>query len=118
MKAYAMQLEVLRWPPETYYGHLSTAGVDIGVNGGGQMMWAVFAPFSGHSAGALAGTYVGMSADVAIGVGLGAFVLIGGSHRSIALQPISVEGNTGVDIAVGASRLRLHWMRSSIVASH
>lgn len=105
-------------PRETYYGHLSTAGVDIGINGGGQMMWAVFAPVSGHSAGALAGTYVGASADVAVGLGLGTNVLIGGSHRSIALQPISVESNTGVDVAVGASRLRLHWMRPRTFASH
>jgi hypothetical protein len=105
-------------PSETYYGHLSTAGIDIGVSGGGQMMWAVFAPVGGRFAGALAGTYVGASADVAVGVGLGANVLIGGAHRSIALQPISVEGNTGVDVAVGASELRLHWMRPSAFASH
>lgn len=78
------------WPPETYYGHLSTVGLDIGVNGGGRMMWAVFAPVSGHYAGALAGSYVGASADIAVGVGLGANVLVGGSRRSIALQPVSV----------------------------
>ena len=96
--------------PETYYGHLSTVGLDIGVNGGGRMMWVVFAPVSGHYAGALAGSYVGASADIAVGVGLGANVLVGGSRRSIALQPASVEGNTGVDLALGASRLSLHWM--------
>lgn len=55
---------------------------------------------------------------MAVGLGLGTNVLIGGSHRSIALQPISVEGNTGVDVAVGASRLRLHWMRPRTFASH
>lgn len=95
--------------PETYLGHLSTAGLDIGINGGGRMVWAVFAPSSGLGAGALAGTYVGVSADAAVGLGLGANVLVGGSRRSLALQPVSVEGNTGLNLAVGVSKLKLHW---------
>lgn len=99
------------WPPEIYVGHLSTAGLDIGVNGGGRMIWSVFAPTNGHYRGALAGTYVGASADVAVGVGLGANALVGGSRRSIALQPLSVEANTGFNLAAGVSRLRLHWAR-------
>ena len=99
------------WPPEIYVGHLSTAGLDIGVNGGGRMVWAVFAPVNGHYRGALAGTYVGASADIAVGVGLGANALVGGSRRSIALQPLSVEANTGLNLAAGVSRLRLHWAR-------
>jgi len=94
-------------PPEIYVGNLATAGLDIGIKGGGRMIWAVFAPTNGYFRGALAGTYVGASADVAIGVGLGANVLVGGSHRSFALQPLSVEANTGVNLAAGVSRLRL-----------
>jgi hypothetical protein len=99
------------WPPEIYVGHLSTAGLDIGINGGGRMVWAVFAPVNGHYQGALAGTYFGASADLAVGVGLGANALVGGSRRSIALQPLSVEENTGINLAAGVSRLRLHWTR-------
>ncbi len=99
------------WPPEVYVGSLSTVGLDIGVTGGGRMVWAVFAPISGHYRGALAGTYVGASADVAVGLGLGANALIGGSRRSIALQPLSVEANSGLNLAAGVSRLRLHWVR-------
>ena len=99
------------WPPEIYIGHLSTAGLDIGVEGGARMVWAVFAPTNGHYRGALAGTYIGASADVAVGVGLGANALVGGSRRSIALQPLSIEANTGVNLAAGVSRLRLHWAR-------
>jgi len=98
-------------PPERYYGTLSTAGLDIGVKAGGEMLWAVLAPTEGYRAGALAGTYGGVSSDVALGVGVGANVLLGGSRRSIALQPVSVEGNVGVDVALGVSRLRLHWAR-------
>jgi hypothetical protein len=95
--------------PEIYVGTLSTAGLDIGVKGGGRMIWAVFAPTNGYRRGALAGTYVGGSADVALGIGLGANALVGGSRRSIALQPVSVEANTGVNLAAGVSRLRLRW---------
>lgn len=95
---------------KTYYGHFTTIGAAIGFKGGGRMLWAVFAPTNGHYRGALSGTYVGASADVAVGGGLGANALIGGSHRSIALQPVSVEANTGVDLTAGVSRLRLHWV--------
>ena len=91
------------FPPEIYSGHFTTVGLDIGFNGGGRMVWAVFAPTSSYFRGALAGTYVGASADVAIGVGLGANALVGGSHRSFALQPLSVEANTGLDLAAGVS---------------
>ena len=73
------------------------------------MVWAVFAPTSGYIRGALAGHYVGASADVTLGVGLGANALVGGSRRSIALQPLSVEANTGVNLAAGVSELRLRW---------
>jgi Protein of unknown function (DUF992) len=75
------------------------------------MLWAVFAPTPGFPHGALAGTYVGASADVAVGLGLGANALVGGSHRSFALQPVSIEANTGVNLAAGVSELRLHWAR-------
>ena len=96
-------------PPEVYVGTLSTVGLDIGINGGGRMIWAVFAPTNGYVRGALAGNYAGASADVALGVGLGANALVGGSRRSIALQPVSVEANTGVNLAAGVSNLRLRW---------
>jgi hypothetical protein len=99
------------FPPEVYVGSITTVGLDIGVKGGGRMLWAVFAPTSGFPHGALAGTYVGASADVAVGLGLGANALLGGSHRSFALQPLSLEANTGVNLAAGVSELRLHWAR-------
>jgi Protein of unknown function (DUF992) len=97
--------------PEIYVGSLSTAGLDIGVKGGGRMIWTVFAPTRGYLHGALAGRYVGASADVTLGVGVGANALVGGSHRSIALQPLSVEANTGVNLAAGVSELRLRLAR-------
>lgn len=97
------------FPPETYFGSFTTVGAAIGFNRGGRMVWGVLAPVSGYYRGALAGTYVGASADVSVGAGLGANALVGGSHRSIALQPLSVEANTGLDLTAGVSKLRLHF---------
>jgi hypothetical protein len=59
-------------------------------------------------AGMLSGTYVGASAEASIAAGLGANVLVGGSNRSVALQPVSVQGQTGLNIAAGVSSLELH----------
>jgi Protein of unknown function (DUF992) len=94
-------------PPENYVGHINRLGLDLGVKAGGAMAWGVFAPTSGLHHGALAGTYVGGSGSAALGVGIGANALIGGSHRSIALQPLSVEGSVGVNLALGVAGLTL-----------
>lgn len=97
------------WPPERYFGNVTTVGVSLGVNRGGAMAWAVLAPVAGPIRGGLRGSYVGVSADAAVGVGLGANALVGGSGRSFALQPVSVEANSGLDITAGVSKLRLHY---------
>ena len=79
--------------------------------GGGGLAWAVLAPTSGVAAGALAGEYVGASGDVALGAGVGANVLIGGSQRSFALQPVSIEGSVALDVTLGLSALQLRYVR-------
>ncbi len=94
-------------PPELYVGHVNRLGIDLGVRAGGIMTWGVIAPTSGYHHGALAGTYVGASGSASLGVGVGANALIGGSHRSIALQPLSVEGQAGVNLALGVAGLTL-----------
>jgi hypothetical protein len=94
-------------PPENYAGHVNRLGIDIGVKAGGVMAWGVFAPTNGYHHGALAGTYIGGSGSASLGVGIGANALIGGSHRSIALQPLSVEGHAGVNLALGIAGLSL-----------
>ena len=71
------------------------------------LAWAVFAPTSGLHHGALRGNYVGASGDASFGVGAGAKVLVGGSHRTISLQPLSVQGQVGVNLALGVAGLRL-----------
>jgi len=69
-------------------------------------VWAVFAP-SSLGRGALAGTYVGASAEATVGAGLGANVLVGGSNRTISLQPLSVQAQTGLNIAAGVGEIDL-----------
>jgi Protein of unknown function (DUF992) len=95
------------FPPQAYEGALNTVGLNIGISAGGALAWAVFAPTKGAPAGALAGEYVGASGSAALGVGVGANVLIGGSGRSFALQPVSVEGSVGVEVTLGVSALKL-----------
>ncbi len=92
---------------EHYIGHMSKLGVDIGYTGGGRLVWAVFAPSSDMDPGALQGTYTGATASATVGVGLGAHALIGGFDKSIALQPLSVEGNSGLNVAAGVGQLSL-----------
>src|SRR5262245_26235430 len=94
-------------PPQAYDGALITVGIDIGISAGGVLGWAVLAPTAGIPAGALAGEYVGASGDLGIGVGAGANVLIGGSARTFALQPVSLEGSIAVNVALGVSGLKL-----------
>lgn len=97
-------------PPQFYEGALNTVGIDIGVVGGGALAWGVLAPTAGIPSGALAGTYVGASGDVALGLGVGANVLVGGSNRSFALQPLSVEGSVALNVTLGLSALQLRWV--------
>jgi hypothetical protein len=94
---------------EHYVGRVSKFGVDIGYTSGGVLVWGVFAPTAGVPLGALSGDYVGATASATAIVGVGANALIGGFHRSITLQPLSVEGNTGLNVAagIGAISLRL-----------
>lgn len=94
-------------PREVYTGSISKFGLDIGATSGGEMVWTVFAP-SNKKFGALAGHYGGASAEATVGAGLGANVLVGGSNRTVALQPLSVQGQTGLNLAVGVSGLDLH----------
>jgi hypothetical protein len=91
---------------EAYEGTVSTLGLDIGATSGGQLTWAVFAPTTLRRA-ALAGSYVGATAGGTVGAGVGANLLVGGSNRTVALQPLSVQAQTGLNVAAGVSNLEL-----------
>jgi hypothetical protein len=94
-------------PEEAYTGTMTTVGLDIGITTGGVIVWTVFADTSRY-AGMLAGRYVGATAEVSVAAGLGANVLVGGSHRTVALQPLSLQGQIGIDLAAGIGELELH----------
>ena len=82
-------------PPQSYDGALNTVGLALGVSTGSVLGWAVFAPTSGVPAGALAGEYVGVSADVGLGLGAGANVLLGGSNRTDRASAAIASGING-----------------------
>ncbi len=92
---------------EAYKGKITEFGLDLGEIKQAKLAWLVFAPASREKA-ALSGTYTGVSADAALGVGLGAKVLGGGLHGTIALQPIALQAEEGVNIAAGITSLTLH----------
>jgi len=92
---------------EHYEGSIDKFGVDIGYTEGGVMVWAVVAPTSDTKAGALEGSYAGVTAGASVGVGASANALVGGFDKSITLQPLSIEGNTGLNVAAGIGALHL-----------
>jgi hypothetical protein len=94
-------------PEEAYTGTMTTIGLDIGITTGGVIVWTVFAD-TNRFAGMLAGKYAGATAEISVAAGLGANVLVGGSHRTVALQPLSLQGQVGLDIAAGVGELDLH----------
>jgi len=91
---------------ERYAGSIDRYGVDIGFTKEAHIVWVVFAP-GAIGAGALAGNYGGVTAGASFGVGLGANVLVGGSNKQIALQPVSVEGSVGLNVAAGVAAVSL-----------
>lgn len=98
-----------RLPIQLYWGRVNKFGLDVGATGGAVMEWMVLAPSSKSVlSDALAGNYVGASAEATAGAGVGANVLVGGSNRTITLQPLSVQGQTGLNLAVGVSSFNLH----------
>jgi hypothetical protein len=92
---------------DRYSGTIDKYGVDIGYLENGVILWGVIAPTNDVGPGALAGNYGGVTGGATLGVGVGANALVGGSEDSIVLQPVSVEGNEGINIAGGVGVLKL-----------
>lgn len=91
---------------ERYFGTVKKFGIDIGFTKEAHIVWLVFAPGRVEQ-GALVGDYVGATASATVGLGVGANVLIGGGQRQISLQPVSVEGSVGLNVAVGIGEITL-----------
>jgi hypothetical protein len=94
-------------PAQSYSGAITRVGLDVGIRAGGVMGWAVFAPTSALPHRALRGRYVGASGDASFGVGVGAKLLVGGSHHTISLQPLALSGQVGLNLALGVAGLTL-----------
>ena len=96
---------------EHYAGDISKFGVDIGYLQSGVIVWAVFAPTTDLAAGALGGDYGGLTAGAAVSVGGAANALVGGSNREVSLQPFSIEGEKGLNVAAGIASIKLRLQR-------
>jgi hypothetical protein len=92
---------------EPYVATIRKVGLDLGITQETALAWAVFAPVERFGPGDLSGNYAGAQGSASIGLGLGANVLVGGSQNSIALQPLSLQGSTGFNIALGLEELEL-----------
>lgn len=94
---------------ERYLGTVTRFGLDLGLTVGGVMTWSVLARQRRIGRGVLAGHYVGASANASAGVGIGAKALIGGSRRTTMLQPLSLSGRVGINLAAGVAGLTLRY---------
>jgi hypothetical protein len=92
---------------DLYNGRIDEFGVAIGEVSAGHLIWGVIAPASGVPKGALAGSYAGVGAEATAGAGIGVNALVGGTGRAFSLQPLSVEGQVGINIAGGVTTVTL-----------
>lgn len=97
-------------PPEQYVGTITKVGLDVGFTSGGQLTWSVLQSTT-RRRGVLAGSYAGAAAEATVGAGLGANVLVGGNDRSVALQPLSIQGQVGLNVAAGIAEISLQFVR-------
>lgn len=93
---------------DNYTGSIDEFGIALGEVASGHLIWGVVAATSGLPAGALAGTYAGVGANASVGPGAGANILVGGTGRAFSLQPISVEGQEGINFAGGVTTVTLN----------
>ena len=100
-------LRVEGYPEDRYIATIRKVGVDLGITSETALAWTVFAPVAQLGPGDLAGNYAGAQGSAAVGVGAGGNVLVGGSQNSIALQPLSLQGQVGLSVAAGLESLEL-----------
>ncbi len=94
-------------PMDRYVATIRKVGVDLGITQETALAWGVFAPVKQLGPGDLTGNYAGAQGSAALGVGAGGNVLVGGSNNSIALQPLSLQGQVGLSVAAGLESLEL-----------
>ena len=92
---------------QNYAGRMNRVGLDVGITAGGVLAWAVLGSSNAVRPGALTGRFGGASGEISVGVGAGANILVGGTAQGISLQPLSVEGQVGLNLALGVAGLTL-----------
>jgi hypothetical protein len=97
--------------PEPYVAIVHRFGVDLGFTDQTQFSWAVDAPTDRLGRGELAGNYSGVGANASVGVGFGGNFLVGGAENAYGLQPISLQGQTGLNVAAGVAGVELEPVR-------
>ena len=100
-------LRVDGMPDDRYIATIRKVGVDLGITQELALAWGVYAPVARLGPGDLSGNYAGAQGSASVGVGVGGNVLVGGSNNSIALQPLSVQGQVGLNVAAGLESLEL-----------
>ena len=100
-------LRVEGMPEDRYVATIRKVGVDLGITQESALAWGVYAPVARLGPGDLAGNYAGAQGSASVGVGVGGNVLVGGSDNSIALQPLSLQGQVGLNVAAGLESLEL-----------
>jgi hypothetical protein len=100
-------LRIAGLPEDRYVATIRKVGVDLGITQETALAWAVYAPVAQLGPGDLSGDYAGAQGSASIGVGAGGNVLVGGSANSIALQPLSLQGQVGLNVAAGLESLEL-----------
>jgi len=94
-------------PEDRYVATIRKVGIDLGITQESSLAWVVYAPVERIGPGDLSGDYAGAQGSASVGVGVGGNVLVGGSANSIALQPLSVQGQVGLNVAAGLASLEL-----------
>ncbi len=94
-------------PEDRYVATIRKVGLDLGITEESALAWGVYAPVAQLGPGDLSGDYAGAQGSATLGVGIGGNVLVGGSANSIALQPLSVQGQVGINVAAGLASLEL-----------
>ena len=100
-------LRVEGMPEDRYIATIRKVGIDIGITEESSLAWGVYAPVARLGPGDLSGNYAGAQGSASVGVGAGGNVLVGGSNNSIALQPLSLQGQVGLNVAAGLESLEL-----------
>ncbi|MBX9455892.1 MAG: DUF992 domain-containing protein [Rhizobium sp.] len=92
---------------DTYVGTIKKLGIDLGYTARGKLVWAVLAPTAGYHRGSLRGSYLGAAAEATLGAGVAANILLGGTGGSIQLQPVSLGGQLGLNVAAAGTTVTL-----------